>query len=302
MIRKSSDNHIDDKDIIRMSYLPLDKNLPSYDRRASAYIRRVLKEKPDVMLLQGLDPDEYSIPGLLDQLEGTAVVGEYVRTCTERRGMRSSINATWVRKGIRIIDIRRIRMAITIGGAETVIAPDALAVTINRHGIVFDLYNIESVPGALNEELRRQAACIINGDAYRMKTRTSHHFDSTMVLAGDLHAVPEASSIRYLKGLETIRKATPSEWRDVWEELSPAHEHDEGIMARMDVVGRYDDGMVLPQFHRPRKTSYVMVYDDALGRKGTPVRIERNGTGSDLGDGTPLSGSYGMDVDFYCPQ
>ena len=123
-----------------------------------------------------------------------------------------------------------------------------------------------------------------------------------MVLAGNLHAEPDASSIRYLKGLETIWKATPSAWRDVWDELNGDRDNDRGIMQRVDVTAKYGRDLVLPAFRNPRRTTYFMVYDDAFGRKGTPVRIDRNGTGSGLRDGTPLSDSYGIDVDFYCPQ
>ena len=302
MIGSGSDNYIAGKDILRMSFLSLSHRLPEYGRRSLVYLKRVLKGNPSVLLIQGMDSEEYTIPTFLDGLGGTLIIGEYVRTSTERHGEKSPINAIWVRKGITVSDSRSIRISMTADGSEIVLAPDAITVTVSRRGTVFDIYNMESIPGAFNEALRKQAACIVNADAYRKKTRTQHHFDSTMVLAGDLHATPDASSIRYLKGLDTIRKATPSEWRDVWEELNSLRDNDSGIMQRMDVMAKYDETLAYPQFRNPRRTMYVMVYDDAFGRRGTPVKIERNGTGSGLADGTPLSASYGMDVDFYCPR
>lgn len=285
-----------------MSLLNLASWLPEYENRVKTYVHRIIKEHPSVMLLQGLDPDNYTVNGFLDGMNGTLHMGEYVRTRFEHGDRRSTVNAIWVRKGIRVTDAKQLELSAVADGKNVILAPNAVRVTIKVRDTVFDIYNAESVPGSYNEELRRRIARIIGRDAYVRKTRTRHHFDSIMVLAGNLHAAPDASSIRYLKGLETIWKATPSAWRDVWEELNSRKDsNDHGIMERVDVAAKYGS-LVLPTFRRPRKTTYFMVYDDAFGRKGTPVRVDRNGTGSGLRDGTPLSDSYGIDVDFYCPQ
>lgn len=301
MIQGGADNHISRKDILRMSFLNLASWIPEYGRRVKTYVNRVLKEHPSVMILQGLDPDDYTINGLLDGLGGSLHMGDYVRPHWEHGGGRT-VNAIWVRDGVSVTDSKQLELTAITEGQRVVLAPNAVLVTIKVKDTVFDIYDAESVPGVYNEELRRYVARIISRDAYARKTRTRHHFDSTMVLAGNLHATPDASSIRYLKGLETIWKATPSAWRDVWDELNGDRDNDRGIMQRVDVAAKYSKDLVLPAFRNPRRTTYFMVYDDAFGRKGTPVRIDRNGTGSGLRDGTPLSDSYGIDVDFYCPQ
>lgn len=292
------DYHIDDVDIFRFSFIHLASHIPHYIDRAGAYLQTIFDENPQVVIIQGLSPTEYTLMGGL-QSNGTLITGDYKKTMSEKS---PSVNATWVAQNIRVVEQRTIRISeIANNDVEHILAPDCVVVTINYRGRIMDIYNMESVSGVFNETARMHALAIMNRDAYLTKTRRKGHFDSLLIMAGNMYAEPGARSIRYLEGYETVKGTAPSGWRDVWDELRMTTSPDRAATQRLETNAMFNEDIVYPQFMRAKRMSYFMVYNDVFGRIGTPISIDRNGADF-TDDGVPLSDTYGLDMQIYLPM
>lgn len=291
------DYHINDVDIFRLSYVHLASHLPDYSERSGAYLQSVFEDYPQILIIQGLSPTEYTLISGLNSA-GTLICGEYRKSMGE---LAPSVNAIWAAPNIEIVNQRSIRISeLDDQGVEHIIAPDCIVITVKHRGRTLDIYSMESVPGVFNEAARVRAVSMMNRDAYLTKTRRKGHFDSLLIMAGNLHAEPSSQSVRYMEGYETIRGSAPSGWRDVWDELKMSSAPDHASTQRFEASAFYDDDIVLPQFMRGKRMSYFMVYNDVFGHDGTPVSIERNGT--DYTDtGKPVSDTLGLDMEIYLP-
>lgn len=296
------DYTIDEKDIFRISQCNLACGLPYFKSRSQSYLRLLMRDDPQVIMIQGAPPDSYTLQGALRQ-SGYLAVGTYRKSVYEGKddGLKPSVNMTWVAPDVQVIGSRNRSISIADkNGLEQPIAPDCVITTVYHRGRMMDLYNMESVPGVFHSEARMIAAGIVNRDAYMLKTQNREHFKSLLIMGASMHADPESQSVRYLEGRVTRHGYAPSGWLDAWEELNPDVPANLSVTQRLEMDALCDDDIIFPQFMRGKRHAYMFVYNDVFGKIGTPVKIERNGTDS-TDDGIPLSNSFGLTMSLYMP-
>lgn len=290
------DYRIDRKDIFQVDYCHFDCAHPYYKSRSETYLQLLMDEDPEVIMMQGVSPESYTLQGALRQ-SGYLAVSDYKETIFGK----PSVNMTWVSPNVQVLGSRNLELSmIDKKGMKHILAPDCVITTVYYRGRTIDFYNVENVPGVFHAEARMMLAGIVNKDAYILKTRNQEHYKALLVLAGNMHVDPKGQSIRYLEGRITRDGFAPSGWLDVWEELHPDMPADRSATQRLEMDALFDDDLVYPQFMHAHRHSYMFVYNDVFGRIGTPINISRNGTDS-TDDGIPLSNSFGLTMSMYIP-
>jgi len=297
------DYEINEKDIFKISQCNLACGLPYFKQRSQSYLQLLMeKDNPQVIIMQGVSPDAYTLQGALRQA-GYLAVGTYKKSAYENKsdGIKPSVNMTWISPDVQVLGSRNRTISVAgKNGLEQIIAPDCVITTIYHRGRMMDIYNMENVPGVFRSEARMIAAGIVNRDAYMLKTQNQEHFKSMLIMGASMHVDPCGQSIRYLEGRVTRHGYAPSGWLDVWEELNADVPSDRSATQRLEMDALYDDDIVFPQFMKAKRHAYMFVYNDVFGRIGTPIRIERNGMDS-TNDGIPLSDSFGLTMSLYMP-
>lgn len=288
------DYHIEERDIMRVCLIDLAPDIPEYNDRAESYMQSIINLNPQIILINGLSPKEYTLIGGLSN-HGTLTYGDYHKSRGESA---PCVNAIWVAPNIEVREQRTIRISKMMdNGTEIVLAPDGINVTIYHRGRTVDIFCYESIPGAFHGTARTTVATIINKEAYMTKKARP---DSLLVMGANMHAESDSQSVRYIEGKDTIMGNAPSGWRDIWDELRMDTSMANSATERLETRSLFDDDLVLPQFMRAKRTSFLFAYNDVFGKIGTPIRIERNGTES-TSNGTPYSDTYGLTMGMYLP-
>lgn len=179
------------------------------DPRRAALLNRELRElEPDLLALQEVlhEPGREQLGGLLDGtgLEGThqAQVMGYTPPFADRYGG-SALATRWPHRIVEVLDLRL---------AD---APDVpwctLAARVELPGEGDLLFIAATTSWRLDAEAarERQAVAISDLDA-------RHRTQLPTIIAGDLNATPDASSIRYLTGRQAI-SGRSVHYHDAWE-------------------------------------------------------------------------------------
>lgn len=283
------------KDIITVSFLDLGAELPMYSERTQAYISDVVNvNRPDVLMLQGVRPDNTGLMSMLHKL------GSFHMSDNPSRFKYRS--ATIISPRLGRTSKRNYRVLSDASNPSSPeLVPDVLIdeVEFNDRPIMF--YNVAGMSGKFFEASRTYIASIPAADAYRriMDRKRSPNYayyrNGLAVLAGNLHADPDSESIRYLTGLQSKANYPQTYWIDVWGTLRV----DAGATERKNDVN--DSSILVPKMLRPKRHSYMMVYGDVLGRGGTPLSIGMNGEKS-LPNGVPFSSTFGLTMRMYAPD
>ena len=285
-------------DLVTIMLLDLAAELPAYDERAMEYLAFVKDEAPEVVLLQGVRMDH---PTVLSSLSA-----RYDMHVSRNDTRFDYCNVTCVSKQMEVVDSDEIRMVgedVRTGqdGKEVhtqiELAPDCLVDTLYVHGRRVRVYNYEAIRGPFYEAHRVYCANLITRDAYMLRRKDPRYKTSIMYLGGDLHADDDFESVRLLGGKMTRDGVYASAFTDVWPVMH-ALDGDPGITERsVDVL---DATVKIPQYVRPKRHTYFMVYGDVFGRAGSPLQIEINGNHTTEA-GIPWSDDYGLTMTVWLP-
>jgi len=158
--------------------------------------------------------------------------------------------------------------------AEGINIVPSVATIFTLNGVKWSFINNHFAWGSRAEH-RRLTQAKMNTEYAR--ARKSESLDSVIVMAGDLNAVPEASSIRYLDGLDTFDSDSDL-WVDAWKTCGlPSNEmttRNDNYLAHRTARGV---GISYPEMIPERRIDYIKVYGWAYGRNGCPINFGRWG-------------------------
>ena len=141
-------------------------------------------------------------------------------------------------------------------------------------GQVLNLFNAHLAHGFDNEPKRVESVEIIDTLAERFEKKNAK---SISILGGDLNALPDSRSVRYLRGLDLDRVGLKSTlWVDAWETCGKPENWTTNDHAVND-YGRATaraSGVVLPEHIPARRIDYLMARGWRYGKTGCPVAFE----------------------------
>ncbi len=152
--------------------------------------------------------------------------------------------------------------------------------------------------GGWNEGERLAQANAINSavQVYKKRIEETYEKDAIIILAGDFNALPESSTIRYLKGLEHVEKNTPAYWVDAWE-VAEERNSEEGYTSSPQenhLAFRVADTFAIsPEKIPNRRIDYIFVNGWIYGSAGHIFSCDVIGTTKIVGD-TLASDHYGV--------
>jgi endonuclease/exonuclease/phosphatase family metal-dependent hydrolase len=152
--------------------------------------------------------------------------------------------------------------------------------------------------GGENESVRLAQANSLNEavSIYKERIENVYEKDAIIVLAGDFNALPEAQSIRYLKGLAVENSLNPAFWLDAWE---VADEKNDEIGATSSPRGNHlahrvaETFCLKPELVPDRRIDYIFVNGWAYGSAGHVFSCDVIGKDKIVGE-TLASDHYGL--------
>lgn len=164
-------------------------------------------------------------------------------------------------------------------------------------------------PGGEARRLRQASDSDLMGQVLfeRGGLSTDRKTRPVVVLAGDLNAVPETRTMRYLRGLDMNLDNASTLWLDAWVEAGVEKEsHTTGDPTYFSQETFKSVGEIYrPQNTPLRRIDYIMTFGWSYGNAGQPVGIRRFGQETffdpELGDLT-VSDHYGLIADLWMPE
>ncbi len=174
------------------------------------------------------------------------------------------------------------------------------------------VFNAHLKWGNVNEARRLREAHHISQNARDIFTREpGGHFRQNrpvILLAGDLNAVPDSRTVRYLRGLDLDQDGDSTLWLDAWSECGDPKQsgHTSGDPTFWSKRTSASVGAgYRPEQTPRRRIDYVMAYEWAWGQAGQPVAARTFGAETFLGpalEGITVSDHYGIIADFWMPE
>jgi endonuclease/exonuclease/phosphatase family metal-dependent hydrolase len=174
------------------------------------------------------------------------------------------------------------------------------------------IFNAHFKWGAGFEKSRMKEARHVSVNAHDIFTRQpgGHHRQHRpiILLAGDLNAVPESRTVRYLRGLDLGVEDDSTLWLDAWNECGDPEQsgHTSGDVNHWSKRTFESVGSIYrPEQTPKRRIDYIMAYEWAWGSAGQPAAARTFGSETfydpELGD-LPVSDHKGLIADFWTPE
>lgn len=150
-------------------------------------------------------------------------------------------------------------------------APYMVAAGVEVQGVRWHVLTAHLSHGAEKEAVRLRECEQLDSLA---RTLEAEHRGSVSLLAGDLNALPESRSQRFLRGLDLASNGEYSTlWVDAYETCGrPAHEAttEHGANPLGKATAR-TVGVGIPELIPPRRIDYILTRGWAYGKNGCPV-------------------------------
>lgn len=147
------------------------------------------------------------------------------------------------------------------------------AKTVSR-GVTWNLFSAHLEHGSREEGRRYFQARVIDGLAGNLEEGDP---ESVTVLGGDLNALPDSKTLRYLRGLDLDKDGGSTLWVDAWETAGQNVEEGTNNHGRnklgMETARRC--GSLWPELIPDRRVDYIMVRGWRYGLVGCPVGFFR---------------------------
>lgn len=177
-------------------------------------------------------------------------------------------------------------------------SPSAVCIKLNINGYNVHITTAHLAWSAVVEWKRIRQAEIISRHALHVRTNDP---DSILILAGDLNAQENSSTLRYLKGLQESPSGTGTLWLDAWEMFGT---EDNWVTSNPETFW----GKAIAQRHSPtftqlipkRRIDYIMAYEWCYGQKGSPLSFDTFSK-TETGTSDEVSDHYGVISKIYVP-
>jgi endonuclease/exonuclease/phosphatase family metal-dependent hydrolase len=166
----------------------------------------------------------------------------------------------------------------------------------NRPIIAFSIHGIWSGD---KEYLREKQFLALNTQANELEIKYS---DRTPIIlfCGDFNAVPESSSLRFLKGLSSL-EGQGAYWVDCWENVGEGEGVTSDPLSKLGQITARNCGIMMPERLPARRIDYTLVKGWAYGRAGSPLSSKLIANVVDEEGYTP-SDHYGICSELWNPR
>lgn len=181
--------------------------------------------------------------------------------------------------------------------ADSVIIPAVIAHFVYNDRNIYTI-SAHFAWGGKHESTRIRQATVLSEYADELRKTDP---DCVILLGGDLNAVEQSTTIRYLSGLDTNLKQESTYWVDAWtsngNELNWATSDPKtywGVFTASSVGINHPSAIPL------RRIDYIFSYDWCYGKPGCPTSFTRFGE-TKYDDAREISDHYGIYSDIYVP-
>lgn len=164
------------------------------------------------------------------------------------------------------------------------------------------VFSIHGAWGGHRENVREQKFISINAHAAELEEKYADR-DPITVIAGDFNTRPDSSSMRFMRGLQSLHGQS-TYWVDSWEALKtstgePGFTSDPSN--KLAIQTALEGGIFLPQILPGRRIDYIMIKGWRYGKIGSPIDIVLDYTTKDA-EGYTVSDHYGLTTTIWNPK
>jgi len=161
------------------------------------------------------------------------------------------------------------------------------------------VFSIHGAWGGHRENVREQKFLAINEHASELEAKYAD-LDPITVIAGDFNTRPDSSSMRFMRGLQSLH-GQGTYWTDAWEALGEGPGYTSEPTTKLAIQTALEGGIFLPQILPGRRIDYIMVKGWKYGKVGSPIEISMDYTGKDE-EGYTVSDHYGLTTKIWNPK
>jgi endonuclease/exonuclease/phosphatase family metal-dependent hydrolase len=160
------------------------------------------------------------------------------------------------------------------------------------------VFSIHGAWGGHRENVREQKFLAINAHATELEEKYSDR-DPITVIAGDFNTRPDSSSMRFMRGLQSLH-GQGTYWTDAWEALGEGPGFTSVPTNKLAIKTALEGGIFLPQILPGRRIDYIMVKGWKYGRIGSPINISIDYQDTD-DEGFTVSDHFGLTTRIWNP-
>lgn len=266
--------------LLRVASLNLLNSTLRLDERYALLQQELMRAKPDVLCLQEVIVEQRErLTDVLRQVGFTA--GEFGGTVTANAVLGSFTSTSGCAVFTRSKEAEFVEFDFK-KSFSTLMVPTPSAIptvaarlNLGSDGGVVHVLSSHFAWGMQNEAVRLRQATAVNDYAEQAKVDDP---EAVVILGGDLNAIPDSSTLRYLHGLQADHRDQSTHWVDAWTHLGSA----ESEFTSMPSTNQWSRSMAmkvarttLPDLVPNRRIDYLLSHGWTYGRRGGPVRFNK---------------------------
>ncbi len=273
---------------LKVASLNLHNSPESYLERANAAVKEAVENRIQVFLVQEFLFSERQ--NIVDLFNDNGFTHSFVGDPLESKKSPNGGTSTAVFSTIPFETKRDLNLTALPG------AHKAAVTVINHEGYEIHLISAHFVWGAENGQSRLRQAMILNEYANRYKM----NHKVVVIVGGTLNDVPDADSVRYLKGLKSSDDNISAFWVDVTENSASYNTATTRHDTKLGVAAAKKAGIIIPSMVPERCIDYIFVQGWVYGSAGMPFKAERFGVTKTVTN-QDISDHYGVMTGIWLP-
>lgn len=273
---------------LKVATLNLHNSPVSYLERAAAAVQEAAENRVEVLLIQELLFSERKEVTELFQSHG--YTHSFISDPLESKKAPTGGSSTAVFSSIPFKTTRELNLTALPGAHKAAVA------VLDHEGYEIHAISAHLVWGGDNGHSRLRQAMILNEYANRYSVNSR----VLMLAGGTFNDIPEADSVRYLKGLKSSDDNSSAFWVDVTENSPiynvPTTRHD----TKWGIAAAKSTGIKLPSMVPERCVDYLFVQGWVYGSAGMPFKTERFGVHKTVSN-LDISDHYGVMTNLWLP-
>lgn len=273
---------------LKVATLNLHNSPGSYLERADAAVREAEENRVEVLLIQELRFTEWK--KIVELFETHGYTHHFFSDPLESKKAPTGGSSTAVFSSIPFKVTRQLNLTALPGAHKAAVA------VLDHKGYEIHVLSTHFVWGGDGGHSRLRQAMILNEYANRYGVGSK----SLIIAGGTFNDIPEADSVRYLKGLKSSDDNTSAFWVDVTENTplhnAPTTRHD----TKWGIAAAKGTGIKLPSMVPERCVDYLFVQGWVYGSAGMPFKTEKFGVHKTVNN-LDISDHYGVMTNFWLP-
>lgn len=195
-----------------------------------------------------------------------------------------------------------INLEVTGFPQNTLIPPAAVVSKSIVNGRELHVITAHLTWGSTTEWVRLRQVEKINEYAWKAKELNPK---AIVIFTGDLNAVDESSTLRYLYGNQEGSRHNGTVWVDAWKmfgtEENRVTSNPESFWGKETAKNHSSSGSIFNSLTPKRRIDYILSYEWCYGKPGSPLSFHRFAD-TPMENGLEISDHYGIYSDIYVPE